>query len=406
MMRRLGVGRCGVAASLAAAGLALAACGSSSKPAAQGAGSSSGAPFHIEIVGTQTGAAAAPGGSGVISAASTVFDMVNASGGINGHRIEYSVQDDQSSVTTAAAIARKATGDNPVAILDGSLSTTLSARLPVYKEAQTTVMAAAGTSFPFYSWLYAPVQTASQAATSQASAAEQILGGSFKGKRIAIVYVQNPAGPAAVAQLTKIIEAGGGVVTGAQYQPPGAPSFASGAANIVSQKPDTVIDVEAAAGTIITAKALLTAGFTGPIQVGSAATDDKTLTTINSAQVFGLRTYNYPVPGSPLFEAGTKYGHTSDLTGQTFSQGWIQATALVKGLQKCGFPCTTKDLQNALNSLGSFSVPDVTFTDLPLNSTVHNFLGPNRLFKYDPATKKVAQFGDLVELGPPNYPPS
>lgn len=363
-----------------------------------------GDPYQVVIIGSLTGpqgAQSAPIPDGI----ATVFDSVNAEGGVDGHMIEYSVLDDQSDTTTAQAVARSAINDEPVIILDGS-SPTFAARLPLFQTAERPVFAANAIGIPLYPWLYGASATSKQLAAGLVNGAAFLVDGSLEGKRVAFAGIDSPATRAAVEDMTSLVEELGGTMTSAQFVPPGTPSFDSGAANIISEDVDVVMIQDAAAGTTLEARALVTAGFEGPIIVQYAGSDDVTLEAMGSEQVYGVRPYAYPVPGSPMFDAAEEFGHANAVTNEGFARGWIMAHTVAMALGNCEFPCPPEAMQAAMDGLGTYTVPGdvLQFGDLVLGPDIHHPLLNFGLYNFDPATGEVSAVGDEIPLGPVSYP--
>jgi branched-chain amino acid transport system substrate-binding protein len=117
-----------VALSAMALAFALAACGSSSSSSSAGgtssgssssssSGGSGSAPIKIGAVSSITGPIPIPDGT---NGATAYFDALNAKGGINGHKIQYIIDDDQANPATSAQDARQLVdSDNVVALVGG-----------------------------------------------------------------------------------------------------------------------------------------------------------------------------------------------------------------------------------------------------------------------------------------------
>lgn len=99
-------------AAAAAGALVLSGCGGSGTP---GSGSS----IVVGSVNALSGPGTFPESS---QAAKAVFDQVNASGGINGHKIDYKILDDKGDPATAASAAREVVGSDKAVALVGSAS--------------------------------------------------------------------------------------------------------------------------------------------------------------------------------------------------------------------------------------------------------------------------------------------
>src|SRR6185437_8777698 len=113
----------------------------------------------VDIIAAVTGATADAGEATAIQA---VFNEVNSTGGVNGHKITFKVLDDQSSTTVAPANARKAVADNPVAILDVTGSATLAAKMPIFTSAKIPVLSNFALQLGFFPWLYSDGPTPAQ----------------------------------------------------------------------------------------------------------------------------------------------------------------------------------------------------------------------------------------------------
>jgi branched-chain amino acid transport system substrate-binding protein len=104
--------------------LGLTACGSSSSA---GGGSSSAASSPIEIgAWSPLSGPIAPSGTQVTAGAKAAFDEANASGGINGHKIDYQVVDNAYDAQQTIQAARKLIGENHVVAIvaaDGTAPT-------------------------------------------------------------------------------------------------------------------------------------------------------------------------------------------------------------------------------------------------------------------------------------------
>jgi branched-chain amino acid transport system substrate-binding protein len=109
-----------VVAVAGAVALAVAGCGSSSSSAAgsASAAAASGSPIKVASLASLTGAASFAGWQ---LGAKAYFDYVNAHGGINGHRVQFTILDDAGSPTEVALLARQEV-DAGVVAFAGSIS--------------------------------------------------------------------------------------------------------------------------------------------------------------------------------------------------------------------------------------------------------------------------------------------
>jgi branched-chain amino acid transport system substrate-binding protein len=116
-------------------GAALAA-GMSLSVAGSGDAAAAASPFDVVVVAPVTGALASFGG-GEIQGVKAAAQVLNASGGINGHLVKVEVLDDQGSSTTAAGLLeqRLASGTKPNLVVPGVTSTEGVALVPIASSA-------------------------------------------------------------------------------------------------------------------------------------------------------------------------------------------------------------------------------------------------------------------------------
>lgn len=395
---------------VAALGLSLAACSSNkSSGSSTTSGSSNLAPYNVALVGALTGTAVstAPG----LYGAEAAFDVINAAGGVNGHKINVTVTDDQSSPTVGATVGRNVVAGAPVAIVDSTLENSDGlVRFPIYQSASIPVMAINSTQ-QFYPWLYSAGPTNTQLGVALTNAAAKAVGGSLTGKKVALIQAAAASAEAAGTVITNEVKKDGGTVVSTQNNPVGAVSF-SGAPQIISSGADVVISADTPTSTILEAKALDGAGYKGPIVVSYAASDDQSLQTMGTAgpaKVSGIRLYADGGPGTGLYKAVQKYKLPSLTTSSVYGgEGWAIGHMLAMALAKCAYPCSGPKLEQKLDSLGTFSIPggasnNLQYGDLTVSKTVHNILTHVQLYGWDTASNSVTKVYSPVSVGPPGF---
>jgi branched-chain amino acid transport system substrate-binding protein len=388
--------------------VSVAACGGSSSSSGSSAGSGSSsnpAPYNVDIISSLTGTDS-QGGVPADDAYKTVIDYVNAHGGINGHKINVlHTYDDQSSATVATNLAREAVGDHPVAILFGAAASAEGpAVLPIFENAKIPVFSTALYPFGLFPWSFTEQPTPGQFATLVANDAQAAAGGNLTGKKVAFITAASPAGQSIAAAAKSAIAALGGTLVTSQFQTVGAVSFTSGAANILSSGAQIVVSGDVQPSTVIEAKALIAAGFKGPIRSVSQG-DPSTLQEIDSPQYEGALEAAGAVPGTGMYAAANEYGTVSGTSSGVFSDAWIHAYLLIEGLQACTYPCDPSALEKAEDSLGSFTIPgNVVFGPLHISATDHNAITVAQNYAWDPKTKSAVKVGATISLGNPVYP--
>jgi ABC-type branched-subunit amino acid transport system substrate-binding protein len=363
-------------------------------------------PYVVSIITSLTGGGADAGTAGA-GGFQAVFDRINASGGINGHKIQIQLLDDQSSVAGSENAARSAEAQNPVAIMDAASSADFVDRMPTFESAKVPVLAVNGTSVGLWPWLYSDGLTANQLAVTYLNAVASLSGGSLKGKKVGYVGADVASDVATNTIVESLIAKRGGSISTTQLLPLGSPSFDSGAATVVASGAKSVISVDSGPDTIVEAKALFNAGFKGPIVGNQSASDPLTIQTIDSPQYYAITQVGSAVPGSTMYKTAKQFKLAQATSNNNFGLGWGLAYMLVDGLKKCGFPCAPASLEKSLNSLGTMTIPGGAFPfGAPhVSKAVHNVLTKIQLSGWSAANSTVVKKGNPVSVGAPGYPP-
>lgn len=132
----------GLVTGLAAGGLILAACGSSSSTGA----SSTGAPINIGTFAALSGPYASIGADAY--GVQAYFDQVNAAGGINGHHINVTVGNDQFNPALTPGVASALVGQDHVQMLCGAFGSNDNAAIAPYLKSVKVPDVAMGTGTP------------------------------------------------------------------------------------------------------------------------------------------------------------------------------------------------------------------------------------------------------------------
>jgi ABC-type branched-subunit amino acid transport system substrate-binding protein len=351
------------------------------------------------VISDLTGAGSVSGAPAAAGIQTFVQD-INANGGVAGHQINLTIMDDQSSNSVGLADARAAVSAKPLAIVDGSLAQYLTARVPAYEAAGIPVLATSASSLGLHSWLYGPIPTNTQLARTAVNAADSLLGG-LAGKKIAFIGIAAAAVEQVFSAAAPMLKAKGASVATTQLQPVGAVSFTSGAANVVASGADAVFDFDTTTGTVIEMKALLSAGYKGPVIAPNTASDDTTFASIASPNFYAMRTAEPAVAGTKMYEAAQTYGHASQTSSAVFALSWIIGQVLVSRLEACGENCNSaQQLNDALNKLRTVDLPDnVLFGPVNITPSYHNLLTKIQLYHWTPTAKSAVAWGGPIDLG-------
>jgi branched-chain amino acid transport system substrate-binding protein len=401
---------CSVLAIVGAVSLIAAACGSSDHSTSTpttGSARATGKPYKVSIVGDATG------GNGYNSALlgiQTGFQAINDAGGVDGHPLELTVSDAQSTTTGAQTAIRQALATNPDIISAATVTTSLAALVPTLQQADVPVVSnptvptlvTPGSTQP---WFFGMGSYQPQVAMGYIEFLKQQFG-SLQGKRIATVPSGGVGAAAVIKAFTAIAKQQGAIIVRNEVTPlSGFTSFASQAANIVADKADIVVTVNLSAGLAIIDPALRTAGFTGDIIGGEGSADDALFNKLADPMYFAGLPYSTPQAGDAISAAAKKYGH--DSSGSLFSSGWAQAYVVAAGLKACGFPCKPSVFIAGMESLKSIKIPgDPTFAPVSFGPDKHFALSAYQFEVWDSAQKKIVPVGAPVDVSDLSSVPS
>jgi branched-chain amino acid transport system substrate-binding protein len=385
-----------LAAGLAALPLvALAACGNGGGGGASpSSSSSSGGTYNVTLISDLTGpfsSVSSPGAAGV----EVAVNSVNASGGVNGKKLNLTVIDSQSSPSVALSSAQKAIAANPLALFMLSGSAGASAITSLAQSSKVPLLSPGlsdSSVYPAQPYLYQPSLTAQQDAQAMYEFVKQHENG-LSGKVIDVAAINSPYVDIIIKDVSTLLKAQGAKVAGIQrYNLPLA-SFATQANAIARDKPNVVLTLGSTDDTVVVSKALTAAGV-GALQVGiPSGAGQTTLQQIGSAKYYGLSANPYPSEAPGFMTAASKDGKTADVAGSLFAMsGWVAVYMLADALKQCGANCTSGTLNSALQNVSDLTVPDgVSYGPVAFSATDHVAVGSVRFRSYDPATGKFSQ---------------
>jgi branched-chain amino acid transport system substrate-binding protein len=377
--------------------LALAACGGGGDSGSSG---SSGSAYKIVLVSDLSGSYSSvsePGAAG----AEVAVNNINASGGINGKKLDLEVIDSQSNPSVALAGAQKAMSENPLAVIMLSGSGGASAISSLVQSGQVPLLSPALTDtslYPAQPYLYQPSLTAQQDAQAMYQFVKQQTNGTLSGKTIDIAAVNSPYVDVILQRVRTMLESDGGKVPNVERYDLPLASFTTQAGAIARDKPDFVLTLGSTDDTVVVSKALTAAGVTAP-QVGiPSGAGERTLQQIGSAKYYGLTANPYPTALPDFLAIADKYGKKTDVAGSIFSgSGWVAAYTLAEALKQCGNSCSSTALNSALEHVSNFSVPNgVSYGPVTFSSTNHVAASTVRFHNYDPAKGKFSESAPIT----------
>ena len=335
--------------------LALAACGSTASSSSTGGSASSNAPYQIGFTSGLTGQFGAVG-QGVRDGAQAYFDALNASGGINGHKIKFTALDDALDPNRGVAnMIQLVTQDHDIAVLGFHDSVVADAVAPEATKYKVPMIAATVDQTlvkPALPYVYAvTLQTAGYAAAQVAMA--QKLMKSHTGKvRVAIMTVSDSAGNQQWAnEVNSLAKSLGWNVVENLITPQDATNAAPDVAKVIAAKPDVFI---MALGTdpfeIGAVKQIEQAGATFPV-INYDFASWNALQSLHSKQLYDVAAIAYgTAAATPQFIKDTSAAKV-DPNAIYVNKGYLQAMIVSSALKSCGYPCTGSQLQTHLDKV-------------------------------------------------------
>jgi branched-chain amino acid transport system substrate-binding protein len=285
------------------------------------------------------------------------FNYINKNGGVNGHPINYTVLDDQASPPVSIANVKQLQTQGVIAIMTSN-SSAVTAMLPTATAGKTPVVTiASGSNFlvPVQPYFFASYTILDgQAKPLVSFAKEQIKTSSPK---VAILG----GGSTGIKALVKSLgtEATGKGLTVVANEDPGltATDLSPQVGSIVAKQPDIIFTMIGPNALPAAVKYSRQIGYTGLWVTYTGSYSPPVWQQINDPNVYALVGSTTGVGSGPEVKimqdasklAGTSYTQYQWIPG--YLTGWIT----VRGLEKCGFPCSGEKLQKALEGLGTLT---------------------------------------------------
>jgi ABC-type branched-subunit amino acid transport system substrate-binding protein len=388
---------CSSAVSSVSTGSSASAGGNSAS--AGSAGQSS--PFKIAFVADLTGpvgvAAGLPARAGFMSAVS----YIDAHGGADGHRLNVTVMDSQSSPTAAqAAFEQAASGGYNGISSEVNSSEQVAANEVLSAAGIPVVSTATDQTITNASWWYSVGPTSSAQASSALEVATALLG-TLKGKKIAIAALNDAAGGGFVSQVQAAAQAAGATVVAVSQDPSTITSFTSQATTIESHHPDVVFTFNTTTVATMEQKALYDAGLTTQPLIGALQTYNATTLAANKLPNSYAVLASVAQPSSSSLSVTTAraagFGNT-DFTNAFFAQAWAAAFVLANILGTCGASCPIASFDKIANS-ARYSVPGNLLLAVPkFTSANHYGLAAVQAFRWNAGSNSVTSASKVLPL--------
>jgi branched-chain amino acid transport system substrate-binding protein len=400
--RRLGLW--GTVTLSAAAMLAVAACSSSSSSSSGASTSSSGASssgtYDIGFTSGLTGQFGAVG-QGVRNGAEAYFNQVNASGGVNGHKINFTALDDALDPNRGVAnMIQLVTQDHDIAVIGFHDSVVADAVAPYAAQYKVPLLVATVDSSlvsPVLPYVYAITCQTADYAAAEVSEAKNLMASHSGTIKVGIITTSDST---ALQEWSNDVNAMskslGWDVVASEISPQDAINAAPALAKIIAAKPDVLIMALGTDPFLLSAmKQIQQAGASFPV-VEYDAPAWTTLQSIGSHQLYYVSAIAYATSAStPQFVTDAAAAKV-DPNAIYVSRGYLEAEAVTAALKICGWPCTGAQLDAALNQV-NISTGGLISGGLRYSATNHEAVHSMAAFQwYSGATAPVKVSGNLT----------
>jgi branched-chain amino acid transport system substrate-binding protein len=381
MPRRLLYG--GALLSLAA--VALAACGS---PSSGGSGSgSSGGTYKIGFTSGLTGQFGAVG-QGVRDGAQAYFDAVNKSGGVNGHKIQFTALDDALDPNRGVANEiQLVTQDQDIAVIGFHDSVVADAVAPYATRYKVPMIAATVDSTlvqPVLPYVFAvTVQTADYAG-SEVALAQKLVKSDTGTIKVAILTASDSAGNQQWENdVASISQSLGWDVVDKLIAPQDESNAAPEVARVIADKPDVFITALGNDPWEISAvQQLEQAGATFPI-INYDFASWSALQSLHSSLLYDVAAVAYGTQATtPEFIEDTTAAKVSP-NAIYVNKGFLEAMIVTTALKSCGYPCSGQQLDAALNKV-KLSTDGMIAGGVNYSATNHQAVTYMNAFQWQP----------------------
>jgi branched-chain amino acid transport system substrate-binding protein len=340
-----------VLASMAVTALTALSCGGSSQP------TSTTAPYQVGFDGALTSPYSIYP-SNALTGLQAYFNDLNQRGGINGHRVNLTVEDDNAQPSKALTNFIALRDSIKVSVITGNtLSNVVDSLASSSAQAQTPMLVTSPTPTEMtMPYLYGTDALFVQQAQALVDAVKAQLQPGVQ-PRIVGYYSATAAGRTFGSSMAQAVQGYGWTLAfNNELAVPAPTDFTPFAQAIVAAKADYVIGTIYGPEPTLLMRALTQLGFKGKVFSFAAGGDDPTqLIGLNNPNYYVLRTYKYPTDSAPgpkaLLAAATKIGNSS-VVDEYASQGWATGTLLAAAFTSCGYPCPGSALKAALDKVG------------------------------------------------------
>jgi branched-chain amino acid transport system substrate-binding protein len=369
---------------------AIAGCSSSDAGSTASSSGSGGGEYVVGFTGGLTGSLAQLSGA-YLDGYKAYFDALNASGGINGHKVKLIALDDMANATTGVANVKQLAQSDQASVIANVLSNVLAGAAPIAASLQVPIISEGTTSnlvYPAQQYIFAGDDVVGDEPTAMVAFTAPKLE-SIAHPKIAIVRQESAALQDWYSALSNEIKQKGWSVVSNQVVPIAAVNANAEATAMAAEKPDLIYSALTAGGLTSLVQTLRQQGYNGIVMnFGSGGADPAAYEQIKDPNVYTLSPFNYasitnPPAGVKNFIAAAKAEGTNPNAFWEL-HGYTMAIVISKAFTTCGFPCSGAQMADALNHT---VVNTMGLTFAPISYTSNNHVGAwsAEFFHWDPA---------------------
>jgi len=332
---------------------------------------------------------------------------VNDRGGINGHMVEISLDDDGLKADRAVAHAKKqADRDEVVGIFGLSLSSTQG---PVFAEMRKTGVPVV-TTFSGILDTLPPAKPYSYSTGVVFEVSGEVIGTLIPkikpgGGKIVGVTIDTVGGRAAIHHNKLAVQARG-YEWGEVAFPVRTADFTPHAQAVIAQNPDVVVGHYGSGQNLGIIAALRKSGYTGPYVVAVYGVTEETIRLAaekagTGENLYTVNRYVSATQDLPALQevaaAAKKYGTSKEFSTMHVT-GWVLGKFAEAALAKCGWPCSRDKLNGVI---GTLKIDTGGLTGGPIEMSADDHYGVSYwlLSKWDPNGNKLVPMGDWLAKG-------
>lgn len=332
---------------------------------------------------------------------------LNDRGGVMGHMVDISLDDDGLKAERAVANAKKqAEQDEVLGIFGLSLSSTQG---PVFAEMRKIGIPVV-TTFSGILDALPPAQPYSYSTGVVFEVSGEVIGSLIPqvkpgGGKVVGVTIDTVGGRAAVRHNQLSLEKQG-YSWGEVIFPVRTADFAPHAQAIIDQNPDVVVGHYGSGQNLGVISALRKAGYQGPYIIAVYGVTEETIRLAaeksgTGENLYTVNRYASATEDLPAVQAvkaaAEKYGTSKEFSTMHVT-GWVLGKFAEAALEKCGWPCTREKLNGAIQTL-RIETDGLTGGPIEMSEGDHYGVSYWRLSKWDSAGNKLVPVGDWLKKG-------